>query len=143
MDAIKTPVGEQVLASARTGQMQTVSMAFFAALLQDCWQPISTAPKSGLARDGSVQGVYLLMFEPLSEEDGFTDDDDVQIGIQVAWWEPHMNQGQGCWYNGTTPVHPTHWMPLPIAPHPGLMRVELAPEGPVSAPSAAATAIAG
>lgn len=143
MDAITTPVGEQVLAAARTGHMQAVSMAFFAALLQDCWQPIATAPKSGLARDGSVKGVYLLVFEPLDAEDGFTEDDDVQIGIQVAWWEPYMNGGKGCWYNGSTPVRPTHWMPLPIAPHPGLLRVELAPEAPVSAHSDAAAANGG
>lgn len=83
--------------------------AEFAEVMGAAWQSMDCAPKSTVV-DGMVQGVYLLAFVPAGPlDEPYTD---LQVGIRIVWWEPFMS----CWYDGTSAVEPTFWMPLPLAP---------------------------
>lgn len=93
-----------------------MALATGQAVLALLWEPMHTSPKSWVDATGTVQGVYLLVFEPLDTDYGFTASDDPQIGIGVGWWEPNEGDGSGAWYDGQQVIHPTHWMPLPAAP---------------------------
>lgn len=87
--------------------------AAFAAFIGRCWQPIDSAPRSTLDEFGRVKGIYLLVWEPAAGwDEPYTDP---QIGVHVAWWEPLMCKGAGCWYDGHVERNPTFWMPLPCA----------------------------
>jgi len=88
------------------------------------WLPILSAPKSVV--DGNrVGGIYLLGYNPDAETlDG-------QAAIDVIWWEPLLKNskgGRGKWcassFGEAVEAHPTHWMPLPIAPNAAIARKE-------------------
>lgn len=74
------------------------------------WRPIRTAPKSTSTPTKwghDVHAVYLLGFCP---EEGRTP----ESCVSVIWWEPHENNGKGCWFcDGGFSVSPTLWRPLP------------------------------
>lgn len=100
----------------------------FAELIGAAWADMATAPKSTVDEFGCVQGKYLLVYEPVAPGDEpYTEP---QVGIHVGWWEPLMCDGRGCWYNGTSELHPSHWMPLPNAPEPVLKRRAADAAGP-------------
>lgn len=100
--------------------VQTLDCMQLAELMGKALAPVATAPKSFVDDRGIVHGVYLLMWEPGDPAFGMGGfDDDPQTGFVVGWWEPNEHNhegGRGCWYNGHHPIHPTHWLPLPLAP---------------------------
>lgn len=79
-----------------------------AALAEQGWRSMDSAPKSTLDEHGRVRGVFLL---------GFCPDEAVDPAscLSVIWWEP-LTDG-GVWYGQEAmTVRPTHWMPLPPPP---------------------------
>jgi hypothetical protein len=91
---------------------------FRAALAQDSWQPIATAPQTGrkvilfyLNRNSLPRTV---MARWITDEQAAETDGD-GVGLEAGWYECIDN-----WDDYTeVAIHegePTHWMPLPAAP---------------------------
>lgn len=71
------------------------------------WQPIKTAPKKIVDRDGPHEfGPYILAYPVFGEV------------ARVRWWQ--SADGEERYRNwledGGNAVHPTHWQPLPRPP---------------------------
>lgn len=119
MDAPMDAAGPEADTRVSDG-ITVLSYLEFQRLMAKVWAPIANAPKSMVNANGHVIGIYLLLWEPGDPGLGFGGDgDDPQTGIMVGWWEPNEHNragGRGCWYNGRHEIHPTFWMPLPMAP---------------------------
>ena len=70
------------------------------------WQLIKTAP-----RDGTRVLVYA---ERVVGEASYRLDED-EGGPDAWWWS---RSGPGTSHLGDSPIHPSHWMPLPTPPTP-------------------------
>lgn len=76
--------------------------------VQDGWQPIETAPKDSVYRDGNNHySQYILAWWPGSI-----------APVRVRWW--YRDDSDACNFlaDGGWAAYPTHWMPLPAAPKP-------------------------
>ena len=62
------------------------------------WRPIETAPKT--------DGEFILLYD--KELDHYA------VG---EWWKIPEHRDGGEWWDGESPLFPTHWMPLPEPPH--------------------------
>lgn len=98
------PIGDEGFAVAR----EMCADELEAALAEQGWRSMDSAPKSTVDDHGRVRGVFLL---------GFCPDESVDPAscLSVIWWEP-LTDG-GVWYGQEAmTVRPTHWMPLPPPP---------------------------
>ena len=100
------------------GHFKYYAERFCAALAQDSWQPIATAPQTGrkvilfyLNRNSLPRTV---MARWITDEQAAETDGD-GVGLEAGWYECIDN-----WDDYTeVAIHegePTHWMPLPAAP---------------------------
>lgn len=70
------------------------------AVLEDEWQPIETAPKTG---------EKFLVYRPAH------DGDYIPV-VGEDYWGSNMFNPEGCWMRSRSDCPPTHWMPLPKPP---------------------------
>lgn len=74
------------------------------------WQPIETAPK-----DGTQILLYCNYYSSSNIEIGsFRNDDNDKEGEEKGWFDNSYDDFS-CGY-ASTPLAPTHWMPLPDPP---------------------------